>query len=439
MRDKHEPMRRAGWRRYVHLTTCAVLLAVPAIAKPVEAQEHRALAVFDDNGFAERIARTSPELKALRLEFEAARARHGAAGRPGPVVLSGEIEDVPDGYDLGGAAIRLEIGREFLTGGRSAAARALAAAEVREAEVALAAAERRLAARVVQELARGVAATGTARRLAAEDSLLLAAEGSLRDRFSVGEARYVDVLRLRTERLRVQTDLAQAIADARVARAALLGLARPEDRDELTASLDSALIAMATPDESLPAAPPLDSLMMLAGEVGVADAAVERARAGQDVTRAEQRPLFAASIGAQRGIGEDGGRSFGPVLGASLSLPFTARRANAAATLAAERDVEAAEAARVAVVARVRADLAGALALYDAARERLSVYDAALLRGAREERESALAAYRTGELSLLELLDFERALSRAEIERLRARAIAAEAYANLIAASAGGR
>ena len=71
---------------------------------------------------------------------------------------------------------------------------------------------------------------------------------------------------------------------------------------------------------------------------------------------------------------------------------------------------------------------------YDAARTRIASFDAALLRGARDERESALGAYRSGELSLLELLDFERALARAEIERLRNRIDAADALADLLGA-----
>ena len=71
-------------------------------------------------------------------------------------------------------------------------------------------------------------------------------------------------------------------------------------------------------------------------------------------------------------------------------------------------------------VTAVRARIAAAAERYAAARERLAVFDAALLRGAREERESALASYRTRGLSLLELLDFERALARAEIDRVRA-------------------
>ena len=69
---------------------------------------------------------------------------------------------------------------------------------------------------------------------------------------------------------------------------------------------------------------------------------------------------------------------------------------------------------------------------YEAARERLAGYDATLLRAAGEERESALAAYRTGDLSLLELVDFERALSRAEIDRLRAGLDALTALTDLL-------
>lgn len=418
-----------------------VLIAIAGLsaAAPAAAQDRFPMVIAPDQHLlVEAVVRASPELRALRSEAEAARARAASAGFAPPVVLSGEIEDVPDGYDFGAAAMRLELGREFLTGGRSAAARALAAADVSEAEAALMAAEIRLRAGVVRELAGVAGSIGAARRLAAEDSLLIGAEVSLRDRFGVGEARYVDVLRLRTERLRVQTERAEAVAEGRLSEAALLGLAGEEG--EVGRILDSVLLRIpAVPAEApLPPPPSRDSLLALSSAVRVLDAAVERARAALDAIRADQRPRLAASLGAQRTVGEDGGSVFGPVLGASVTLPFTAGRANEAATRAAEREVAAAEAARTALVARIRGALAGGIARYEAARERLAVYDAALLRGAREERESALAAYRTGELSLLEFLDFERALSRAEIDHLRAHADAVEAYAELIAAAAGG-
>jgi outer membrane protein TolC len=68
---------------------------------------------------------------------------------------------------------------------------------------------------------------------------------------------------------------------------------------------------------------------------------------------------------------------------------------------------------------------------------RLAVYSSALLAGARQEREGALAGYRSGELALIALLDFERALARAEIDRVRARIDAADALAELALRAAG--
>ena len=387
----------------------------------------------------EALEGASPELIARRTDVDAAQARVQAAGYAAPAVLSGEVEDVPDGYDFPSAAVRLEIGKEFLTGGRSAAARALALSDVRSAEALLYATERRLDARIARDLTQTLANLAVARRLAAEDSLLVGAEAALRSRFSVGEARYVDVLRLRTERLRIQNERAEALAEARAARLALETLAGPRPPSDFPALVDSVVAAgLVRPlAGGLPPAPDLDSLLVLSSAVRLAEARVERARAGRDFVRADQRPRFAASVGAQRTMGEDGGNEFGPVLGASVTLPFTARRANQTALDAAEREIAAAEAEREAILAGVRADLVGAEARYEAARERIRAFDEALLRGAREERESALAAYRTGDLSLIELLDFERALARAEIERLRARADAANALADLLSATAG--
>jgi cobalt-zinc-cadmium efflux system outer membrane protein len=128
----------------------------------------------------------------------------------------------------------------------------------------------------------------------------------------------------------------------------------------------------------------------------------------------------------------------GLTFGGSITLPSTARRAGEAALGAADAEIAVAMAERDAAVAAVRASLAAALERYEAARLRLSAFDAALLRGAREEREAALASFRAGDLSLIELLDFERALARAETERLRSLLDAADALADLHAAGAGG-
>jgi cobalt-zinc-cadmium efflux system outer membrane protein len=179
--------------------------------------------------------------------------------------------------------------------------------------------------------------------------------------------------------------------------------------------------------------PSLDSLMARSGAVRLAEIELSSARASRQLLRAERRPAIGASIGVQRFATEDGGFSVGPAAGISVSLPFTVRRSNLASALTADRDVETAEAWQRAILASVRSELASAIDRYEAARARVSLFEAALLRGAREERESALASYRTGELSLVELLDFERALSRAEISRLQSYMEAAHALADLMA------
>ena len=60
--------------------------------------------------------------------------------------------------------------------------------------------------------------------------------------------------------------------------------------------------------------------------------------------------------------------------------------------------------------------------------QRISGVDQQLINAAREEREAALSAYANGELSLVELLDFERSLSRAEIQLLQSYDTAIEAW-----------
>jgi cobalt-zinc-cadmium efflux system outer membrane protein len=383
------------------------------------------------------VQRTSPELAARRAAVEAARSRVLATGYADPLALSTEVEEVPDGVNLSGASVRVEVGREFLAPGRRDAARALAATDVRAAEASLAAAGARLDAAVLRSLTAAAGWSAIARRLAGEDSLLVGAEEALTSRFSVGEARYVDVLRLRTERLRVQGERAEALAEARAARVALQGLlGRPmEGRDAL---IDAAISETGFRLVALPPAPDPDSLIARSSAVLAARVAVERARASRTLTAAEQRPRFSGAVGLQRFGADDGGGSVGLTVGGSMTLPSTTRRGNQAALASADAEIAAATAELDATIAAVRAELAAALERYESARIRLSAFDAALLRGAREEREAALASFRTGELSLIELLDFERALARAETERLRSLLDAADALADLLAAGTGG-
>jgi cobalt-zinc-cadmium efflux system outer membrane protein len=433
-------MRSAGraWRRAVALGAAFSLVTSARLAQAQQTSpiDSAAVAALHD-----AIQRVNPELAARRAALAAAEARLRASGFAAPVVLSAEIEEVPSGLDVTNAgSSRLELSREFLAGGVRGARRAIAAADVERARVVLDVTERRLRARTDQFLTRAVAAAAIAQRLGAEDSLLTGAEEGLRVRFAVGDASYVSVLRLRTERLRVQTDRAAAQTEARIGRRALLALLTPADTAEPvpTALVDSAIARLLTAPlgTPLPPVPDVDSLVALSGAVRLARIDLTRSEAGRRLVRAEQRPQIAAVLGAQRFGTEDGRYTVGPTVGLSISLPFTARRANQTSLIVAEREMDVAHAQQRAAVVATRAELAAAQDRYEAVRERLALYDAALLRGAREERETALAAYRSAELSLLELLDFERALARAEIAQLQGRIDAANALADLLAGAA---
>lgn len=385
----------------------------------------------------------SPLVEARRAAVTAAQARAGATGFRPPAVLAAEAEEIPDALRVDRAgSLRLEVQQEFLGEARGVASRALARTDVERAEARLAAAEMQVVARADLGLVRWAGWTQIAARVAAEDSLLAEAEEALRTRFAVGTARYVDLLRLRSERLRVASERATALAEAAIGRRLLVGLVGVPQRPRLERALDSAVTSLPEALARLISTPLPDTIRadaLLAGSVAIRLAAVDvsRAQAAQRLFRAEQRPRLAAALGVQRFVGENGRMSAGPVLGASVSLPFTARHATSAAAAAAARAVDAAQAEQTAVEAEVRAGLEAAVVRFETARARLSVFSGALLLGARQEREGALANYRSGELPLIELLDFERALARAEIERIRARIDAADALADLAARASG--
>ncbi|MBA3259245.1 MAG: TolC family protein [Gemmatimonadales bacterium] len=387
------------------------------------------------------IRQSNPELEARRAAVAAAEARVPAAGVLGPAVLSAEVEEIPDGLDVTEAgSFRLDLSRELSGGGRRAASRAVAGQAVARARLELAMVERGLIAQAEGLLVHYLGSIAIAERLSGQDSLLTRAEEGVTTRFAVGESRYVDVLRLRAERLRTRAEIAQSRSEALRSRRILTALAGPSDSTvrRLTTTLDRlAGRALAAMDAlTFPAGPSIDSLVAISSPVQLSEVTVQAAVADLRLTQAEQRTRVNASVGIQRFGAENGKHRVGPTLGASITLPFTARGAARATRLAAERNVLAARAEQRAALSQARAFLGAARDRYEAAVANAALFEAGLMRGVREERENALASYRTGALSLLELLDFERALTQAEVSQNRSRIAASEALANLLAGAA---
>jgi cobalt-zinc-cadmium efflux system outer membrane protein len=189
---------------------------------------------------------------------------------------------------------------------------------------------------------------------------------------------------------------------------------------------------------SLPLPPhPIDSLAALSGVRRLAALSVQRAEANQRLIRSELRPVLTPSIGVQRFEEISGGSSIGLTAGFSVSLPMTARTSTRARSIVAQREVTLARAEQAAIEASLASAQATARDRYETARVQIASFDAALLRGARDEREAALAAYRTGGMTLLELLDFERALAQAEVSRIRSHIEAAGALLLYVSTALG--
>ncbi len=375
----------------------------------------------------------NPRLRAFRSALAVAEGELRAAGTIAAPALEAEVEGIPDGIDVSNAGqMRLMLDGELLRGARRSAQRGIARARRDQAAVVLELAERGLLARVRRDLSAWIGWRTVAARLVEEDSLLQSAEEGLRARFAVGEARYIDVLRLRTERLLVRAEGGEALRTSQEGRTRLDGLVLPGDQAatalrQLLEGVGSAKLRF--PFETALPPPDVDSLTAALGALRSGDFGVQEARARADLLRATLRPQLGAGVGLQRFGDPVNGFDTGPSLRAGITLPFLTGGFVRRQREAAELSVTSAESDRAAVAGELRTALHLVHDRYVAALRRLEVYDVALLAGAREEREGALGAYRSGQLSLIELLDLERALARAETERLRAAIDADDAYA----------
>jgi outer membrane protein TolC len=349
-----------------------------------------------------------PTLRAARARELAVERLVASAGSAPPLSAALGLSDGPRGDVLRGNA-SIEVGRGLFLGSRLLAARTAAsrelAIELRERRVA----EEVIEVRVTDLVTNGVAAQRALTRLRQSEQLLADAEEALASRLAAGTGRYADVLRVRTERLAVGFSIRDELANLASVRLQLRATAGASLHAD---SLDRWLAEAAT------ATTPASAWRSTLSDP-VRDAAAVRARAEarRALGIASRRPDVNGAIGLQRIGAANGGPTAGLLVGISSTLPFSARRANERATQAEDADVIAAEAGVSAAMVRSRPGLEGLRERLTVTVERLEAIDAVVLVAAGSEREAALAEFRAGSLSLLELLDFERSLLRVELER----------------------
>lgn len=362
-------------------------------------------------------------LRALAARVQAAESEAGAAGLVTQAVLRVEVEEFQRSAEAWQPGqINALVEGELFAGRRRAARRSLAAAEAATARAEYLAAVRIVEAAVRARVESWLGNLAVAGRLAVMDSLLSDAEQLIVARFGQGAASYVEVLRVRAERLRVRTEQAGAVSEAVRDRLLILAVAEPDTG--LTRRLSTLLGPPAgDPSQRFDPArlPPLLPHQPAIGPDLVAPIVASLSVRGERLralAQAEARPAVLGFLGLQRFQDDLEASRIGLSAGASISLPFTASGQRRAAARTAALEADALTLEGVALSAWQHREQNRLRARYQAEREMALVYQTTLLTDLRAEREAALNAYRAGAFGLFELLDFERALVRADIDRI---------------------
>ena len=389
-------------------TGLAAALLVLSATAPATAQQPRAitldeaLELFETNNLELRLARAEAA--------EAAALARQAAAYPNPTVI-GSHEPLSDG-DRSYSESYLNLSQRVEWPGTRSARKDAAARTAAAAAAGLAADSARLAFEVKRAYTEAARAEGVERVLSRVTEVFRTGEQSAEERFAAGDISLYDRRRIRVERARYETRLAEAALDAAAARRQLALLVAP-----------TAEALQLAPADSLARLPPvivpervLELALARRAEVAAAQAAVESARAAASVARGERIPDLTATGGYK--TQSDG--LTGAFLGLSIPLPVWDRRGGAVA--AADARVAAAE-SRLALTRRqVETDVRRALETYESLSRRADLLGATATDEATDLLEIARVAYAEGEMELIELLDAAEALWEAQTAEARLRA-----------------
>lgn len=351
-------------------------------------------------------ARRSPQVTAADREVEAARARLRQALALEPPLLSYGSEQ----YAEQEASFRVSQGLP-LPMQRSRAGR-VARLEVALVEAARESRLLRLRAEVTRAYRHMQADQATLRVLSGLRSTVADLEEATKVRLRAGTARYLDVLRARSERARLENDLVETeralrtdaqTLNALMARGADQAL-EPADSLGFTALADTLPAILARARETRPG-------------LRAARLSVEREQAVTSLARSALLPSSEVSLGFDRVPG-----ATSPALGGSIALtlpfaPWTDRRAR----------VQESEALRGAAQAALEAFERGLdLALRNAYREagataaQVASFERQLLPDVADAIQSAARGYQFGQIDGLELFETLRTYRSVQLEHIRA-------------------
>jgi len=351
---------------------------------------------------------SSPELAAARAAAAvAAGEERQAAAFPNPTLAYAREQTSRNGASNSQDIAQVEQAIEI--GGRRTARRDAARFRRSAADARVGIEQSRIAFEVTRVYALAVAADRRARLAAVAAAEFASARAASDQRLAAGDVSGYAARRVRLEAARYAGLRAEAALDARAARVALASLVgTTSDPAQFTIALDTSLII----SSDLLAK---DSLRVLAGQsstarpdIRAAELDVDAARAAGRLAASERLRLPVASVGFKRErIAEQQGSASGFVAGFAIPLPLFDRRVGA--IQAADAEVQRQAALLDVVRRRAAKEVAEAVAANAAAQEGLALLTPDIIADAELSMRAAQAAYREGEITLLEWLDAVRA------------------------------
>ena len=410
--------------------TCSLAVcwtAFPAAASGQDPSGAAAPLRLDD--VLRRAVSEHPLVRAAAARVDAARGGRRSAGAFANPIVAYQVENapfpgqtgVPGGDRESSLLATIPLEPLFQRGPRVERANH----EVRAAEADLARVRREVALEATRAFHRVALAEIAIDADADVQARLEELEAYNRARVSAGATAESDLIRIQVERDRATTDVVLQRAELARARAELGAWIPGADAD--AAPLGTGHIGGAPPS-----VPPLADLLATM-RTSRPDLVAARARA--DAARAEtayQNRLTLRQLGATFGTKRVAGENT-MVAGVSLALPLFDRNRGDVQRASAERVAAEQEAAWT--ERRAAAQLGGAyqatgLLLREAAR-----LDGTFLNRAEESRRIALAAYREGAVSLLQVLDASRTFAEARLSYFRTLFAARESLLDLAAAA----
>lgn len=403
--------------RWARRLAAGVLVCL-GMASPLGAQENALGA--NVQGLLDYARAQSPELAAMRLDADAAAQRLGSAGALADPVLRVELMNINNyGNDASPSLWPSKVGSteyrlmQPLPGwGKRDLRRDVAAADAEQASARAGATWAELAARIKVTYAEYYRTVGNERLTREVLDLMSRLEQVAQARYAGGLVAQQDAIRAQLEQTAMRSEL----------------ISLDNEKRQLQARLN-ALLAR---DRAAPLADP-QALRPLPG-LATSDAAslAERARARNPQVLAEQARVTSAQksrdltwsnrypdwlIGLQ--TVQSGSRltEFGVMIELNIPLQQDARRAQ---EREAESMVGAARSRAEAVANQLLGELAGNLAAFDGARRTEVLVQTQLLPQSELSLRSALAAYETGKVDFATLLDAQRQIRKAQMDRLKA-------------------